>query len=141
MALLPTGTTYSNTDTFREFSNTIKLVRGDVGGELTLTLKDSNKAAEGATLDSNDPDTWAPLDLTDISSAVLKFRANGSSEVKTTVSMYRVEPFTSGELFLQWPADALDTAGIFNAEVEITYLSGQVLTVYKELRFQVREDY
>lgn len=140
MALLPTGTVYSNTESFREYSQTIKLVRGDTGGELTLILKDSNKAAEGATLNPTDPDTWAPLDLTD-ATVVLKLRPEGSSTVKATVPMYRVAPHTSGELFLQWPAEALDTAGMFSAEVEVTYASGQVLTIYKELRFQVREDY
>ena len=140
MALLPTGTTYSNTESFREFAKTIKLVRGDVGGELSLILKDSNTAAEGATLDPSNSDTWAPIDLTN-STTVLKLRSEGSSEVKATVPMYRVEPYTSGELFLQWPTNALDTAGTFNGEIEITYDSGQILTVYKELRFQVREDY
>ena len=140
MALLSTGTTYSESESFREFARTIKLVRGDAGGELFLVLKDSNTAADGATLDPDNSDTWAPIDLTN-STTVLKLRPKDSSEVKAVIPMYRIEPYTSGELFLQWPADALDTAGIFNAEVEITYDSGQILTVYKELRFQVREDY
>jgi hypothetical protein len=140
MALLPTGTVYSNTESFREFSETVKLVRGDTGGELSVTLKDSNKAADGATLNPNDSSTWAPLNLTD-ASILLKLKAEGSSELKVSVPMYRVEPYTSGQLFLQWPANALDTAGMYSGEIEVTYASGQVLTIYKELRFQVREDY
>lgn len=140
MALLPTGTTYSDTDSFREFAQTIKLVRGDEGGELTLTLKDSNTALEGTTLDPENSDTWAPIDLTN-STAVLKLKKEGESNVKISIPMYRIEPYTSGQLFLQWPTGALDTAGIFTAEVEITYSNGKILTLYKELRFQVREDY
>jgi hypothetical protein len=140
MALLPTGSVYSDTDALREFGQTIKLVKGDQGGELQLTLKDSNTAAEGQTLDEDDSSTWAPLDLTD-STALLKLRAEGSSTVKTTVSMYHMGPATEGKLFLQWPQEALDTAGNFTGELEITYSSGRVLTVYKELRFQIREDY
>jgi hypothetical protein len=140
MALLPTGSVYSDTESLREFGQTIKLVKGDQGGELQLTLKDSNKAAEGATLDPENSDTWAPLDLT-TANVVLKLRATGASEVKIAVPLYRIEPYTSGKVFLQWPAEALDTAGSFTGEVEITYQNGQVSTVYKELRFLVREDY
>lgn len=140
MALLPTGTTYSDVDSYREFAPAIKLVEGDVGGELSITLKDSNTAVEGVTLNPEDSDTWAPIDLTG-STAVLKIREEGSSVIKTTIPMYKIQPEDSGQLFLQWTEEALDTAGTFTGEVEITYTTGQVLTVYKELRFQVREDY
>lgn len=139
MALLPTGTTYSDVDSYREFAPAIKLVKGDVGGELSITLRDSNTGVEGDP-DPEDSTTWTPLDLTG-STVVLKIREEGSSVVKTTVPMYKIQPEDSGQLFLQWTEEALDTAGTFTGEVEITYTTGQILTVYKELRFQVREDY
>ena len=46
------------------YSETIKLVKGDTLPELTITLKDSNTAASGQTLDQEDPSTLAPIDIT-----------------------------------------------------------------------------
>ena len=46
------------------YSETIKLVTGDTEPMLTITLRDANTAAPGQTLDENDSNTWAPIDLT-----------------------------------------------------------------------------
>ena len=46
------------------YSETIKLVKGDTLPELTITLKDSNTAASGQTLDPEDSDTFAPINIT-----------------------------------------------------------------------------
>ena len=142
MALIPTSSSTStvDVDSFREFSGVIKLVRGDSQGEIVMTLKDSNTAAEGMTLDSTDSATWAPVDLTDCS-VVLKLREEGSTEVKEVLAMGRQAPVTDGVAFLIWTDTALDKAGLFTGEVEVRYTSGKILTVYKELRFQIREDY
>jgi hypothetical protein len=40
-----------------------------------------------------------------------------------------------------WPAGALDTAGSFEGEIEITFADGTVQTVYDRLRFKVREEF
>jgi len=45
------------------YSDTIKLVTGDTLPELTFTLKDSNTAATGQTLDPENSNTWAAIDL------------------------------------------------------------------------------
>lgn len=160
MARLATGTSASTTGDFNEYGTLIKLVRGDQLGEVTFTLKDSNKGLEPdaqddgiidpilgipttttvAEYDSTDPDTWAPIDLTG-ATIVLKMREEGSSTVKTTIPIYAQEPLTEGKVFFAWTPEALDTAGMFTGEIEITYTSGKVMTVYKELRFQIREDY
>lgn len=140
MARLATGNTGSILGDFNEYGSVIKLVRGDALGEVTFTLKDSNKAATGKTLDSSDPDTWAPLDLTD-ATVFLKLRPEGSTTVKTTILLYVAEPFNEGKVFFAWTPEALDTAGMFTGEIEINYANSKVLTVYKELRLQIREDY
>ena len=44
-------------------------------------------------------------------------------------------------MFLAWPAAALDTAGTFTGEIEVTYADGGIQTVYDQLKFKVREDY
>jgi hypothetical protein len=41
------------------YSNTLKLVVGDTLPELTFTLKDSNTAAAGYTLDADDASSFA----------------------------------------------------------------------------------
>ena len=46
------------------YSQTLNLVTGDTPPELTFTLKDSQSAASGKTLDENDASTWAPIDIT-----------------------------------------------------------------------------
>ena len=46
------------------YSDTLKLVAGDTLPELTFTLRDSNTAASGQTLDPNNSATWAPIDVT-----------------------------------------------------------------------------
>ena len=45
------------------YSDTIKLVVGDTLPELNFTLKDSNTAASGKTLDPEDSTTWGPVCL------------------------------------------------------------------------------
>ena len=62
------------------YSDTIKLVVGDTLPELSFTLKDSNTAASGKTLDEEDSTTWAPIDL---SGATVKLRIREVG--KTTV--------------------------------------------------------
>ena len=55
------------------YYETINLVAGDTKPEINLTLKDSNTAASGQTLDADDSSTWAVIDITDPTIRV-KFR-------------------------------------------------------------------
>jgi hypothetical protein len=122
------------------YYDTIQLVKGDTLPELNLTLRDSNTAATGTTLDDDDASTWAPIDLTG-ATVRLKFKALGSTDVKSTISMAKHAPHTDGKVFMQWPVGVLDTAGTFTGEVEVTYGDGSVQTVFDQLKFKVREDY
>ena len=122
------------------YYDTINLVKGDTLPELNLTLRDSNAAASGYTLDADDPTTWAPIDLTG-ATAKLKFKALGATALKSTITMTLQSPYTDGKVFMQWPVGVLDTAGTFSGEVEVTYASGAVQTVFDQLKFKVREDH
>ena len=135
-----TGSTAVDLSHYEVFHDVIKLVRGDTLPQLNLTLRDSNTAAEGKTLDQNDPTTWAPMDLTG-ATVKLKFRAKGSSTVKEELSMYANGDPVNGKVFMAWGTNTLDTAGEFTGEVEITYSNGDISTVFKQLSFIVREDY
>ena len=122
------------------YYDTIQLVKGDTLPELNLTLRDSNTAAEGKTLNADDVSTWAPIDLTG-STVRLKFKPLGSTDVKSTVVMSKHAPSTDGRVFMQWPVGVLDTAGTFTGEVEVTTSTGGVQTVFDQLKFKVRGDY
>jgi hypothetical protein len=103
-------------------------------------LRDSNAAAAGQILDSENSSTWAPIDLTG-ATAKLKFKALGSTALKSTITMTLQAPYTDGKVFMQWPTGVLDTAGTFTGDVEVTYSSGAIQTVYDQLKFKVRGDY
>lgn len=122
------------------YYDTINLVKGDTLPELNLTLRDSNTAATGKVLNAEDASTWAPIDLTS-TTVRLKFKALGSTAVKSTITMSRHAPYTDGRVFMLWPTGVLDAAGTFIGEVEITKDSGGVHTVFDQLKFKVRGDY
>ena len=115
------------------------LVKGDTLPQLNLIIRDSNTAASGATLDDTDSSTWAPINL---SGAIvrLKFKALGSTAVKETI-IFSVRNPVEGDVFLTWPTAALDTAGTFTGEIEVTYADGGIQTIYDQLKFKVRGDY
>ena len=106
----------------------INLVRGDTGPQVQLTLYDAQ---------SGDP-----LDLSG-ATADLHFRAVGS----TTLLFSR--PLTipgvtaaQGLAVIAWGANDLDQpAGDYEGEVEITFSTGVVQTVYDTLQFRIREQF
>tara|TARA_R110000787_G_scaffold60287_1_gene136830 strand:+ start:50 stop:421 length:372 start_codon:yes stop_codon:yes gene_type:complete len=115
------------------------LVKGDTLPQLNLIIRDSNTAASGATLDDTDSSTWAPIDLSG-ATVRLKFKALGSTAVKETI-IFSVRNPVEGDVFLTWPTAALDTAGTFTGEIEVTYAGGGIQTIYDQLKFKVRGDY
>jgi hypothetical protein len=121
------------------YSETLNLVTGDTLPELTFTLKNSHAAAAGLTLDPNNSATWAPIDVTG-ASVKFRLRALGSSVVKSTLNCTLTNP-TVGEVSTNFPAGTLDTAGTFEGEIEITFSSGGVQTVYDLIKLKVRSDF
>lgn len=123
------------------YYDTINLVAGDSKPEINFTLKDSNTAADGYTLDPLDSTTWAPIDLTGVTVRV-KFRALGGDEILDTLVCTKVSPLANGQCFLTWGADTLDVdAGIYEGEIELTYEDGSVQTMYDKLKFKVRAQF
>lgn len=118
------------------YSDTLELVQGDTLPKAILTLKDSAEAASGQTLDPNDSSTWAPINL---SGATVKMRIRelGSTTVKSTLTM-TVTDATNGVVETDFPTGTLDKAGIFEAEVETTFVDSSVQTVQDLLKLKVR---
>lgn len=121
------------------YSDTLNLVTGDTLPELTFTLRDSNAAASGQTLDANNSTTWAPIDVTG-TSVKLRLRELGSTTVKSTLTC-TVTNGTGGTVVTDFPAGTLDTAGTFEGEIEITFSTGGVQTVYDLIKLKVRSDF
>lgn len=124
-------------------SNKIKLVQGDTKPQVAFSIKDSTTG-----------------DVVNLVGATvrLKFRELGSSTIKNTItcsllsgkqmpdgSISNVAPYdvagAGGRAILEWPEGALDTAGEFEGELEVTFYDGTVQTVYDRQRFTVREQF
>ena len=118
----------------------INLVAGDSKPEINFTLKDSNTAAAGLTLDPDDSATWGIIDITD-PTVTVKFRALGGSTVLDTMTCIKVAP-TDGTCYMPCGTDTLDVAaGTYEGEISLTYTSGGVLTLFDRLKFKVRDDF
>jgi hypothetical protein len=121
------------------YSDTLNLVVGDTLPQLNLTLKDSNAAAAGLTLDPDNSATWAPIDITG-ATVRMRIRELGPTTVKSTLTC-TITSNAGGTVQTNFPAGTLDTAGTFEAEVEITFASGGIQTVNDLIKLKVREDF
>ena len=121
------------------YSSTIKLVVGDTLPELNFTLKDSNTAAAGKTLDPDDSTTWAAVNL---SGSTVRFRIRevGSTSVLSTITA-TVTSAANGQLTVAFPSGTWTTSGTFEGEIEQTTSSGGIQTVQDLIKFQVRDDF
>ena len=123
------------------YYETINLVAGDTKPELNFTLRDSNTAASGKTLDPDDPSTWEPIDLTN-STVKVRFRKLGDSTVLDTMTCGKHAPYSDGRVFMQWNPTTLEVpAGTYEGEIEITDSTDGVMTIFDKLKFKVRDDF
>jgi len=123
----------------KQYYNTIRLVSGNTLPELNITLRDSNTAAPGATLDEKDPTTWKIIDLSTVSTVKMNFRKIGSNTIHETLNCTMVAPLTNGEVIMQWTTSSLTgVAGEYEGEIVITYSSGKIITVRDLLKFDIR---
>jgi len=123
------------------YSDTIKLVVGDTLPELVFTLKDSNTAAAGKTLDEEDSTTWAPIDLSG-ATVKLRIREVGNTTVLSTITA-TITDASNGVCALTFPAGTWTTAGTFEGEIEqtITGAGSGIQTVQDFIKFKVRDDF
>lgn len=121
------------------YSETIYLVQGDTLPQIKITLRDENTAAAGATLDPDDPTTWAKLDVTG-GTVRMKVREVGGTSVKDTLIGNLTSP-ANGEVVFIFGNTTLDTSGTFEAEIEYEASNGSIQTVYDLIKLQVREQF
>jgi len=121
------------------YSETIKLVVGDTLPELVVTLKDSNTAASGKTLDVEDSSTWAPINLTS-GSVKLIIRKVGETDLTATITMSLTDA-SNGVATCVFPSGTWTAAGTYEGEVEFTNSSSKIQTVQDLVKFVVRDDF
>ena len=121
------------------YTSTIKLVVGDTLPELNFTLKDSNTAASGKTLDAEDSTTWAPINITG-GTVRLRIREVGSTTVASTITM-AITGASTGQCAATFPTNTWTAAGTFEGEVEYTTAAGGIQTVQDFVKFVVRDDF
>ena len=121
------------------YSETIKLVKGDTLPELTITLKDSNTAASGQTLDPEDPDTFAPVDITG-GTVRVRIRQIGETTILKTITA-TITDASSGKVTMLFPSDTFSEADVYEAEVEFTKSDGNIQTVNDLIKLSVRDDF
>jgi len=121
------------------YSHTLDLVQGDTNPQISMVLRDKNRAAPGKTLDPSDETTWSPIDLTG-GQVRMYIREIGARTIKDTLVGLVTDPAEGFVVFLLNP-NTLDTAGVFEAEIEFTDSAGRVQTVYDLVRLRVREQF
>lgn len=123
----------------------IKLVKDDTGPPLILSITDEF--------------TGNPVDLSNASTVILfKLRAVGSTTIKSTITATKLTGLQNadgtvttsapydvagygGRCQVSWAPTSLDTAGEFEGEVEITFNTGVIQTVYNLVKISVRSDF
>jgi len=121
------------------YIETVKMVVGDTGPDIKLTLKDSNTAPDGVTYDANDSNTWAPIDLTG-ATVHLRIREVGGTAIISDLLGVVAAPL-EGSVAFSFVGNAFTASGLYEGEVEVTDNTGTVQTMYDLIKFKVREDF
>lgn len=121
------------------YITTIDLVQGDQLPEIELTLKDSNQAAAGLTLDTDDPSTFAALTLSG-GSVRMRLRKVGQTELIDTL-VGTITDSDAGKVTFVFDSDTLDTTGILEGEIEFTDSGSRTQTVVDLIKFKVRSQF
>jgi len=121
------------------YLTTIDLVQGDQLPEIEMTLKDSNTAAAGVVLDTDDPTTFAALDLSG-GSVRMRVRTVGQTGLIDTLIGTVTAP-TEGKVTFIFDSDTLATTGVLEGEIEFTDSAGRTQTVVDLIKFKVRSQF
>jgi hypothetical protein len=121
------------------YLTTIDLVQGDQLPEIEMTLKDSNTAAAGVVLDTDDPTTFAALDLSG-GSVRMRVRTVGQTGLIDTLIGTVTSPI-DGKVTFIFDSDTLATTGVLEGEIEFTDSAGRTQTVVDLIKFKVRSQF
>lgn len=106
------------------YSETVDMVKNDTLPSIVFTIVN--------------PTTGDPVDLTG-ATCRLRIRKKDVGTLKTTLVCAAVD-LPEGQVSTNFPSGTFDEAGIYEAEMEITFISGGVQTVFDMIKFNVREE-
>lgn len=107
---------------------TIKLVKDDTAPDVDVQLVDAV--------------TGLPINVSNAGDVVrMYFRQEGSSTIKATITATKPNGGADGIVRFAWSAGDLDTAGEFEGEIEITFNTGKIQTIFETIEFSVRADF
>lgn len=122
------------------YIETIKLVTGDSMPDISVVLRDSNLAADGAVYNENDPSTWKVIDLSLAYQVRMHIRKMGSTTLlKDVLGIIADAP--NGNVLFNFNNDEFTEDGIYEAEFEVTYDDGGVHTTFDMLKLKVRNEF
>lgn len=121
------------------YLTTIDLVQNDQLPEIAVTLKDSNAAATGQTLDADNPATFAPIDLSG-GSVRLRIREVGKTTLLDNI-IGTITDAAAGKATFVFGSSTLSTTGVLEGEIEITDSSSRTQTVVDLIKFKVRSQF
>lgn len=108
-------------------AGTIKLVRNDTRPYITVALTDQNSGL--------------PINVSGATTRVY-FRRAGETTVLSTLTCSLPNGGGDGLVRFNFPAPALDVEpGSYEGEIEIEFAPGDTQTVFKPLKFLVREEF
>jgi hypothetical protein len=122
------------------YSQTLNIVVGDTLPVLTFTVRDSNTAASGQTLDPNEQTTWAPIDLTGAAVKLL-VREVGNTDDAPVELAGTLTDADGGVVAVAFDADTFPAAGVYEGELQITFAGGGIQTVVDLIKFKVRAEF
>jgi hypothetical protein len=104
----------------------IKLVQGDTRPQVQVTLTEET--------------TGAIINLTG-ATVVMKFRLTGSTTVLDTLTGV-ITNAAGGQVVFAWNPGTLNVdPGDYEGEIQITFSSGEIQTVYDLVKFKLRQDF
>jgi hypothetical protein len=118
-------------------ASVVRLVQGDDLPGVSLTIRDSNKAAAGQELDRRDTSTWAPVDLRNSSLFAVISRIGENRQIDT-VFIAPQDPQNGVVILHLDDCTFLYEVGLYECEVTVRFDAGQQ-TVYDRVQFDVKE--
>jgi len=114
----------------------VKLIQGDTGPSIRLTLKDAS------TGEANDPDSWDPIDLSPAGTVVYaKARKKGATTILAT-TVCTVTDAANGKITYIPPAVIMDgDLGDYEVEIYADFNSIALQTMHNLLRMRLDDHF
>lgn len=117
-------------------TETVKLIQGDAGPSIYMTLKDRN------TGDPSDPDSWDKLDLSEASTTIhVNVRVKGTTTIVDNAVCSKVGPTMPGQIiYVPSTTIMLSELALFEVEIYVDF-NGAIQTIHELLNMRLTEQF